>query len=129
MPFIQPTGVSMRSRSRSNSVASIIKSTNNKDSKMKKPDPDPDPEISCQVKNDWVKSANDASHVFTKTWKPVDQSVESVIVFVHDVLEHCERYNSLFGYMSSKGIEVQAFDLPGFGETGARSDMHGITGG
>lgn len=48
--------------------------------------------------------------------------------FVHDVLEHCERYHSLFVQFAIKGIEVQSFDLPGFGETGARADTQGITG-
>ncbi|KAF9214591.1 hypothetical protein BGZ59_003401 [Podila verticillata] len=36
---------------------------------------------------------------------------------------------SLFTYFASKGIEVQAFDLPGFGETGARAGSLGVTGG
>ncbi|KAI8601228.1 Alpha/Beta hydrolase protein, partial [Dissophora ornata] len=49
--------------------------------------------------------------------------------FVHDILEHCERYHSLFAYFACKGIEVQSFDLPGFGETGARNDSRGNTGG
>ncbi|KAG0258733.1 hypothetical protein BG011_003105 [Mortierella polycephala] len=39
------------------------------------------------------------------------------------------RYQPLFAFFAGKGIEVQSFDLPGFGETGARADAHGITGG
>lgn len=44
-------------------------------------------------------------------------------------MEHCERYQPLFVQFAARGIEVQAFDLPGFGETGTREDAHGITGG
>lgn len=58
-----------------------------------------------------------------------DRALNNYCRFVHDIAEHCERYQSLFTYFASKGIEVQAFDLPGFGETGARADSVGITGG
>ncbi|KAF9913028.1 hypothetical protein EC991_005896 [Linnemannia zychae] len=44
-------------------------------------------------------------------------------------MEHCERYQPLFVQFAARGMEVQAFDLPGFGETGAREDAYGITGG
>ncbi|KAF9978739.1 hypothetical protein BGZ73_000749 [Actinomortierella ambigua] len=87
-------------------------------------------EKSCQVRNGWVKSLNDESlHIFTKTWQPVGVVVQSVVVFVHDIMEHCERYHPFFIYFAAKGIEVQAFDMPGFGETGGRAKNMGVTGG
>ncbi|KAG0337580.1 hypothetical protein BG004_007584 [Podila humilis] len=68
--------------------------------------------------------------IFTKTWVPSGPNPsKAVVVFVHDIAEHCERYQSLFTCFASKGIEVQAFDLPGFGETGARAECLGVTGG
>ncbi|CAO3567627.1 unnamed protein product [Mortierella alpina] len=122
MPFVQPMGVSVGSRP--NNVTSIINSFNNPP-----PKPKPEAEKSCQVKNNWANSADDSIHIFTKTWQPIGVSVHSVVVFVHDILEHCERYQPLFVLFAGKGIEVQSFDLPGFGETGARADALGITGG
>ncbi|KAF9963190.1 hypothetical protein BGZ70_007592 [Mortierella alpina] len=110
--------------SRPNNVTSIINSFNNPP-----PKPKPEAEKSCQVKNNWAKSADDSIHIFTKTWQPIGVSVHSVVVFVHDIVEHCERYQPLFVLFAGKGIEVQSFDLPGFGETGARADALGITGG
>ncbi|KAG0230844.1 hypothetical protein BGW42_000634 [Actinomortierella wolfii] len=87
-------------------------------------------EKSCRVRNGWVKSINDENlSIFTKTWQPVGVSVQSVVVFVHDITEHCERYHPFFIYFAAKGIEVQAFDLPGFGETGGRANNLGVTGG
>ncbi|KAF9561848.1 hypothetical protein EC968_005445 [Mortierella alpina] len=115
-------GVSVGTRP--NNVASIINSFNNPP-----PKPKPEAEKSCQVKNNWAKSADDSIHIFTKTWQPIGVLVHSVVVFVHDIVEHCERYQPLFVLFAGKGIEVQAFDLPGFGETGARADSLGITGG
>ncbi|KAF9291794.1 hypothetical protein BGZ68_002173 [Mortierella alpina] len=122
MPFVQPTGVAVGTRP--NNVASIINSFNNPAPKSK-----PEAEKSCQVKNNWAKSADDSIHIFTKTWHPIGVSVHSVVVFIHDIVEHCERYQPLFALFAGKGIEVQSFDLPGFGETGARADALGITGG
>ncbi|KAG9325649.1 hypothetical protein KVV02_001133 [Mortierella alpina] len=122
MPFVQPMGVSVGSRP--NNVKSIINSFNNPPPKQK-----PEAEKSCQVKNNWAKSADDSIHIFTKTWQPIGVSVHSVVVFVHDIVEHCEKYQPLFVLFAGKGIEVQSFDLPGFGETGARADALGITGG
>ncbi|KAF9985216.1 hypothetical protein BGZ75_003236 [Mortierella antarctica] len=122
MPFVQPMGVSVGSRP--NNVKSIINSFNNPPPKQK-----PEAEKSCQVKNNWAKNADDSIHIFTKTWQPIGVSVHSVVVFVHDIVEHCEKYQPLFVLFAGKGIEVQSFDLPGFGETGARADALGITGG
>ncbi|KAF9955985.1 hypothetical protein BGZ72_003206 [Mortierella alpina] len=122
MPFVQPMGVSMGSRP--NNVKSIINSFNNPT-----PKPKPEAEKSCQVKNNWASSADDSIHIFTKTWQPIGVSVHSVVVFVHDIVEHCERYQPLFVLFAGKGIEVQSFDLPGFGETGARANALGVTGG
>ncbi|GJJ76927.1 hypothetical protein EMPS_09286 [Entomortierella parvispora] len=79
-----------------------------------------------------AKTSNDHDGtiwIFTKTWQPVGVAVQSVVVFVHDVVEHCERYQPMFAAFAGKGIEVQSFDLPGFGETGVRADAQGITGG
>ncbi|KAG0054503.1 hypothetical protein BGZ83_011097 [Gryganskiella cystojenkinii] len=76
-----------------------------------------------------VNKHDGSIRIFTKTWRPVGVTVQSVLVFVHDVVEHCERYQPLFATFAGKGIEVQSLDLPGFGETGARADVQGVTGG
>ncbi|KAF9381468.1 hypothetical protein CPB97_007740 [Podila verticillata] len=124
MPFIQPTGASVGSRN----VASIVNSLTN--SQNTAPEKKPEPEKCCIVRNNWVKSHDESMSIFTKTWVPIGTTpAQTVVVFVHDIAEHCERYQSLFTYFTSKGIEVQAFDLPGFGETGARADSLGVTGG
>ncbi|KAF8945254.1 hypothetical protein BGZ47_003013 [Haplosporangium gracile] len=135
MPFIQPTGVSL-SGSRgnlanfpttTNTAPSLISNTSTISSPIthKKFEP----EKLCQVRNQWVRSADDSIHIFTKSWQPINVPVLSVIVFVHDIMEHCERYQPLFVQFAARGMEVQAFDLPGFGETGVREDAYGITGG
>ncbi|KAG0242696.1 Alpha/Beta hydrolase protein [Mortierella sp. GBAus27b] len=120
MPFVQPTGIAVGSR-----VTNLVKGFNNNELSHKHPEP----EISCQVKNVWIRSVDDSMHIFTRTWTPVGTHVQSVVVFVHDVPEHCERYHPLFTQFAIKGIEVHSFDLPGFGETGFRADTRGITGG
>ncbi|KAG0281496.1 hypothetical protein BGZ96_001109 [Linnemannia gamsii] len=134
MPFIQPTGVSL-SGSRgslangfsSNTPPSLI--SNNSTASLPIARKKFEPEKLCQVRNQWVRSADDSIHIFTKTWQPLNVPVLSVVVFVHDVMEHCERYQPLFIQFAARGMEVQAFDLPGFGETGAREEAYGITGG
>ncbi|KAG0235928.1 hypothetical protein BGW41_000619 [Actinomortierella wolfii] len=116
MPFVQPRGVQ-----ESVVTPSIAKSPAARRAEMEK---------SCRVRNGWVKSINDENlSIFTKTWQPVGVNVQSVVVFVHDITEHCERYHPFFIYFAAKGIEVQAFDLPGFGETGGRANNLGVTGG
>ncbi|OAQ23010.1 alpha/beta-hydrolase, partial [Linnemannia elongata AG-77] len=134
MPFTQPTGVSLSgsrgnltaSRTTTNIAPSLISNTSTASLPTRKKF---EPEKLCQVRNQWVRSAGDTIHIFTKTWQPLNTPVLSVVVFVHDIMEHCERYHPLFVQFAARGIEVQAFDLPGFGETGAREDAHGITGG
>ncbi|KAF9202823.1 hypothetical protein BGZ49_007052 [Haplosporangium sp. Z 27] len=124
MPFIQPTGVSLRPHG--NPINAKDTEANNLPVKKQTKS---DNVLSFQVKNNWVKSADNSIHIFTKTWHPVGTAAESVVVFIHDIIEHCERYQSLFAYFADKGIEVQSFDLPGFGETGARANALGVTGG
>ncbi|KAF8977841.1 hypothetical protein BGZ46_007077 [Entomortierella lignicola] len=124
MPFIQPTGVSLRPHG--NPINAKDTEANNLSVKKQTKS---DNVLSFQVKNNWVKSADNSIHIFTKTWHPVGTAAESVVVFIHDIIEHCERYQSLFAYFADKGIEVQSFDLPGFGETGARANALGVTGG
>ncbi|KAF9148627.1 hypothetical protein BG015_009634 [Linnemannia schmuckeri] len=135
MPFIQPTGVSLSGsrgnltnpRTSTNTAPSLISNTSatSLPATRKKFEP----EKLCQVRNQWVRSADDSIYIFTKTWQPFNVPVLSVIVFVHDIMEHCERYQPLFVQFAARGMEVQSFDLPGFGETGAREDAYGITGG
>ncbi|KAF8927695.1 hypothetical protein BGZ58_010219 [Dissophora ornata] len=69
MPFIQPMGVSANSRS-SNSGIDFSGSEQKKT----------EVEQSYQVKNNWVKSADDTNHIFTKTWLPVGTAAQSVVV-------------------------------------------------
>ncbi|KAF9345885.1 hypothetical protein BGX26_002638 [Mortierella sp. AD094] len=125
MPFIQPTGVNLRSHG--SAVNAKETGVNNLPTSKKHSKSNDVP--SCQIKNNWVKSADDSIHIFTKTWHPVDTATESVVVFIHDIVEHCEGYQPLFAYFADKGIEVQSFDLPGLGETGARANSLENTGG
>ncbi|KAK3844661.1 MAG: Alpha/Beta hydrolase protein [Linnemannia gamsii] len=137
MPFTQPTGVSLtgsRGNLANTSSSSITQTapsfiSNNSTTSVPTTRKKFEPEKLCQVRNQWVRSADDSIHVFTKTWQPLGTPVISVVVFVHDIMEHCERYQPLFVQFAARGIEVQALDLPGFGETGAREDAYGITGG
>ncbi|KAF9113600.1 hypothetical protein BGX27_001190 [Mortierella sp. AM989] len=78
MPFIQPTGCNLHSRS------SIIntKDTEANSLQMSTKKSKSETGLSCQVKNNWVKSADDSIHIFTKTWKPAGTATaESVIVY------------------------------------------------
>ncbi|KAI1315489.1 hypothetical protein EDD11_000722 [Mortierella claussenii] len=133
MPFVQPRGVPLNHSGNNSTVSPLSEIPSSIGINGRSPQQEEskkfDPERACQVKNNWVKSADDSIHIFTKSWQPVDTPVQSVVVFIHDVVEHCERYQPLFIHFAGKGIEVQSFDLPGFGETGARADALGITGG
>ncbi|KAF9927247.1 hypothetical protein FBU30_003358 [Linnemannia zychae] len=133
MPFRQPTGVpasGLRGNSTGTTSSSksppLISNTSSSSIPARKK---VDPENLCHVCNQWVRSAEDSMDVFTKSWRPFSIPVISSVVFIHDIMEHCERYHSLFVQFAARGIEVQAIDLPGFGETGARGDAYGITGG
>ncbi|KAF9585718.1 hypothetical protein BGW38_001057 [Lunasporangiospora selenospora] len=157
MPFIQPTGIVVTRNNRSNSISNDsisggsnapsndpggIKNSRSAPNLRAAPKDTFEPDKVCRVKNEWIRSTAQLhggssnsdhghlpTHVFSKAWKPIGLSVQCVVVFVHDIIEHCERYQSLFAYFASKGIEVQGFDLPGFGETGVRAEASGFTGG
>ncbi|KAF9165668.1 hypothetical protein DFQ27_002893 [Actinomortierella ambigua] len=148
MPFVQPRGVQVISKftppppssspnappsSSSASICTVTSQESGTPSVLAAKTPATrraEMEKSCRVRNGWVKSINDENlHIFTKTWQPVGTNVQSVIVFVHDIMEHCERYHPFFIYFAATGIEIQAFDMPGFGETGGRAKNMGITGG
>lgn len=54
-------------------------------------------------------TTDDGQSLYTKTWKPAGP-VKAYLVFVHGFSDHCNRYDSLFPPLVSRGIEVRSWD-------------------
>ncbi|KAI0999623.1 hypothetical protein K3495_g8574 [Podosphaera aphanis] len=65
--------------------------------------------------------------LYTKSWKPSTPSVAKVI-FIHGFNDHINRYQELFGYLASRGIEVCGFDQRGWGRSVEKPSQMGLTG-
>ena len=53
---------------------------------------------------------------YYRTW-PVDGDVKAVIVLVHGLGEHCQRYDALADYLGKHGYAVCSMDLPSHGNS------------
>ena len=65
-----------------------------------------------------VEDAGGAS-VLVRHWVPAGDSFVRLLL-VHGIAEHSGRYERTGSLMAAAGVDVHAFDLPGFGESGGR---------
>ncbi|KAI9849639.1 MAG: hypothetical protein M1837_002764 [Sclerophora amabilis] len=95
------------------------------------------------TKEGW-HTVEDGTKLYTKTWSVRFPSVLSEqvkltglqpaniirarLVFVHGFSDHCNAYYNLFPTLSSRGIQVLAYDQRGWGRSVARSSERGLTG-
>ncbi|KAI9315138.1 Alpha/Beta hydrolase protein [Dichotomocladium elegans] len=75
------------------------------------------------VIEEWIKTS-DGHEIFTKTWKPVGETVAQVVL-VHGFGEHIGRYDRLCRAFGEHGILSYGFDQRGFGQTGKRAQDYG----
>ena len=59
---------------------------------------------------------NDQHTIHGRIWLPEDCSPKAILVIVHGMTEHSYRYKELAGVLTSEGIAVTGFDLPGHGK-------------
>lgn len=59
----------------------------------------------------------DSEKLFTCDWRP-DGQTDSVIVLVHGLGEHCQRYRHVADFLTGNGIAILTFDLRGHGKSG-----------
>ncbi|CAG8534727.1 7127_t:CDS:2 [Paraglomus occultum] len=76
----------------------------------------------------WI-TTTDGKEIFTKKWKPANDSPVATVVFCHGFGEHINRYCHVFEKFAEAGIEVYSYDQRGFGETGKKNHDLGVTGG
>ncbi|KAH6565395.1 hypothetical protein BASA62_007325 [Batrachochytrium salamandrivorans] len=82
--------------------------------------------------DNWV-TKTDGTKIYSRTWAPLPlgpNSVLAVVVFIHGVGEHIQRYNYVFPFFAEAGIKVVGFDQRGFGRTahhyGQLGDSQGL---
>ena len=54
---------------------------------------------------------------YYRTWESSKRSVKAVVMIVHGLGEHCERYDALANYLTAKGFNVASMDLPCHGRS------------
>ena len=62
-------------------------------------------------------SINEKINLFVKNWLP-DKDIKAVIIIIHGLAEHSERYNHVGKFFSSFGFAVESYDLRGHGKSG-----------
>src|SRR5829696_2132913 len=63
--------------------------------------------------------ARDGTPILVRRWR-VDPDPWASVLLVHGVAEHSGRYEHVGGQLAAAGIEVEGFDLRGFGGSGGR---------
>nr|KAJ3422231.1 hypothetical protein HK105_000624 [Polyrhizophydium stewartii] len=77
----------------------------------------------------WVLKPN-GIEIYTRTWEPADPaSIVAVVVMLHGLGEHIQRYNHVFPHFARAGIKVFGFDQRGFGRTVRRCGQLGDSQG
>ena len=61
-------------------------------------------------------SINNRIELNTKNWLP-DNEIKAVIIILHGLAEHIERYNHVGIFFSSSGYAVEAYDQRGHGKS------------
>jgi alpha-beta hydrolase superfamily lysophospholipase len=64
-------------------------------------------------------TAADGTKLLVRRWAPAGPAWASVLL-VHGIAEHSGRYELLGNRFAAKGLDVQAYDLRGFGQSGGR---------
>ena len=65
------------------------------------------------------ETSRSGANLLTRTWVPADPA-DTVIVIVHGIAEHCGRYEHVGDFFAGHGIEVQAYDHRGHGESSGK---------
>ncbi len=66
-----------------------------------------------------IESSGGGGARLRRTWPQPDDAWASVLI-IHGLGEHSGRYEHVGNQMAEAGLEVRAFDLPGFGRSGGR---------
>ncbi|KAI8636808.1 Alpha/Beta hydrolase protein [Parasitella parasitica] len=75
------------------------------------------------VVNEWIQTA-DKNEIYTKTWKTTAAPIAN-LVMIHGFGEHIGRYDRLFSFFATQGIECHGYDQRGWGETGKKTSQFG----
>ena len=76
--------------------------------------------------NENMFSVTDEINLYTKNWLP-DNDIKAVIIIIHGLAEHIERYNHVGNSLSLVGYAVEAYDLRGHGKSeGKRNFIESI---
>ena len=66
-------------------------------------------------------SARDGAALLVRRWAPPEGVTPwANVLLVHGMAEHSGRYEQVGGWLSGSGLEVESFDLRGFGASGGR---------
>jgi alpha-beta hydrolase superfamily lysophospholipase len=83
----------------------------------------PHPEVAGAVRSDLPLSGADGRALFAQRWLP-DGAPRGVLVIVHGLKDHSDRYAPLVARVTAAGFAVYALDLRGHGRSsGARVDV------
>jgi len=66
--------------------------------------------------NENIFPINDDIKLYTKNWQP-EKNVKAVIIIIHGLAEHVDRYDHVGNYFSLLGYAVEAYDLRGHGKS------------
>ena len=66
--------------------------------------------------NENMFPVTDGINLYTKNWLP-DNDIKAVIIIIHGLAEHIERYNHVGNSFSLLGYAVEAYDLRGHGKS------------
>ncbi|KAK4514104.1 phosphoglycerate kinase [Mucor velutinosus] len=75
------------------------------------------------VANEWIQT-KDKHDIYTKTWKTTSTPSANLIM-IHGFGEHIGRYDRLFSFFATQGIECYGYDQRGWGETGKKTAQFG----
>ncbi|KIX98856.1 uncharacterized protein Z520_05317 [Fonsecaea multimorphosa CBS 102226] len=75
-------------------------------------------------------ATKDGTKLYTKTWKPRNDAVQAVLIFLHGFSDHINAYYDLFPALSSSpfNIAVYGFDQRGWGRSCHKPADNGNTG-
>lgn len=59
------------------------------------------------------------NEIYYKDWQ-ANADLKGVVVLVHGMGEHCERYDEMAGVLNQAGYAVYSMDLPGHGQSGGK---------
>ena len=57
-------------------------------------------------------------------WLPIEAEPKAVVLLIHGLAEHCERYDHFASFLNSSGYAVLGYDHPGHGKTDPESTGH-----